>query len=711
MKRKFQRRHRLAGKKVAAKQARHLGKPIARAIHQGGEVWPNEGIERHDVDGTFPVIHRIVEDDGRKWFEVAFIASQLMQGDAVTGWSDEDGYIYTFFQYSEDLVAWSNIGFLPAQATARPDGTWEHWARAALPVNASPKTGAIASFSTDANGDSRNNPFTGLRIGGIDLDLPNFPYTMPGDAAQMQTDIRAAGYPNATVTAASDIAWQILIPDVEIFEFQTNSFVSWPPYQIANPIMPDEPITIQSRMLVGDFFDIDGNRVVTRAFARLGILPGARYGTTAAPAPARNPTFVDLAPLLPPSTSPGTPISGTPGTPYLAGGQDIRITGSHSPGSTLTRPEITWVNTDSSDLVVVRQWFLNGEPTGESGPTFSATTDGDLVQYIETASNDLGESTQNINWPRFPVSAGVAAHQAEAHTEMQTLTDGLPGGLVNMAVFSAFDHAAQAYTRNLELWAAPLVAQLAACVAWKSMTRESYGGVLISPRHVLYCHHAHPHAESTWIFPKGPETIRFVLPDNSVVNAIQICQTSYREDRPGYLDPLGYVPNRLDLVVATLDRDMTDYGIHPIPIPLMRSPEEWTAFAANGVPRLAVSQGVGRPTSVIPPEPISDYPQYHPAMVYIRTPSTNSLGADAPYDLLDYRVWDGDSGTPAFLLHRGQLYLEGILVSTPWGRVPAPIHAARINEMIIASDNGAVTLGRLSAPTGLAITPVPLPTD
>ena len=28
--------------------------------------------------------------------------------------------------------------------------------------------------------------------------------------------------------------------------------------------------------------------------------------------------------------------------------------------------------------------------------------------------------------------------------------------------------------------------------------KQSYGGILISPRHVLYCEHSKPHARNTW---------------------------------------------------------------------------------------------------------------------------------------------------------------------------------------------------------------------
>ncbi|MFU8893996.1 MAG: hypothetical protein ACNA8L_10245 [Luteolibacter sp.] len=715
MKRRLKRAHRVGGQSLAGKSLRIGGGKIARILYRGGEIWPNAGVTSDQINALFPSTQRIILEDGRKWFEFGFYSPDILQGDGEDGFSDEDGYIFAYPQYSEDLVAWSNTGFLPSTTPPQfvPGKGWLHWCRAKLPTNADPKNGVLAVFSNDSNGDPRNNPFTAIIIGGTALALPNYAYTMPTDAAQLQTDIRAAGYPDATVAATSDVDWQINIPDVDIFGFQDNSRVLWPSYLIPDIGLGGDAI-ISGRSFVGTFVDIDGSRVVTKGFARLGIVPGARYGTVAAPIPIKNPAFVDLAPLVPPPI-PGDfvpPPTSSPAAPYLLlGSANISIDGSRLPGATLTAPTLNWINPDDSEMTVVGTWYKNGEPTNEHGPTYDSTDDGDLIEYREIATNGIGPSTQTIFWPKFAVSVAAVTHVAEAHAELAPLIVDKAGDPA-MNIFTAFDHAGQTYTRNVNLWAAPLVDQLAACVSWKTRPRESYGGVLITPRHVLYCNHAHPHAEGTWIYPHGPQTVRFVRPDNTVINSIQLCQTDYNSTKPGYINPASYTPANLDLCVATLDRDMTaDHGIHPIPFPLIRRPEEWLAFLEGGVPRIAVSQGVGRPTNSIPPTPISDYPQYHQAMAYIRTPGSNPQGASPPYDHLDYRVWDGDSGTPTFLLHRGQLYLEGILVSTPWGRVPAPIHVARLNQMIAASDAGAVTLGRLPEPTGLTITPVPIPTD
>jgi len=42
---------------------------------------------------------------------------------------------------------------------------------------------------------------TGLTIYGAPVSLPNYPYDMPSEAAQLQTDLRANGYPGAIVSS------------------------------------------------------------------------------------------------------------------------------------------------------------------------------------------------------------------------------------------------------------------------------------------------------------------------------------------------------------------------------------------------------------------------------------------------------------------------------------------------------------------------------
>jgi hypothetical protein len=126
-----------------------------------------------------------------------------------------------------------------------------------------------------------------------------------------------------------------------------------------------------------------------------------------------------------------------------------------------------------------------------------------------------------------------------------------------------------------------------------------------------------------------------------------------------------------------------------------------------------MSQGTSRPTQVEPPEPIADYPRKHQRMCYIKDRNDEGqapakLGPFAPWN---YRVWDGDSGTPAFLLLDGVPHLWMILTSSS-GTGPRPgSHIDHINALIAAADENAILLGRLDQPTGLKLRVGTLPKD
>ena len=93
----------------------------------------------------------------------------------------------------------------------------------------------MTAGNPDAGGgshDPRMNPFIALPVGGVVQDLPNFPYTMPEDAAQMQTDLRALGWAGATVSATSDVRWQIVIPEVSLTAYVTDTSVYWPDFLV-----------------------------------------------------------------------------------------------------------------------------------------------------------------------------------------------------------------------------------------------------------------------------------------------------------------------------------------------------------------------------------------------------------------------------------------------------------------------------------------------
>ena len=450
------------------------------------------------------------------------------------------------------------------------------------------------------------------------------------------------------------------------------------------------------------------SRIVAKAGWRKRLLT-VTVGTEPTPPPVEPPPVI---PPPPPETPPPVippPPALPPTAPYIVPGPNLTISGSIAPGSTLTPTAVSWVY----GTTVVGTWWKNGVSTDVHTATYADTADGDLISYREVATNAVGSTTQL--WGTFYVSAPAAAFRAEVGPAMTALVTG-KAGEDHMEVFSAVNHNTLSYTRNVNSWAASLIPQLSGVVAHKSSgTLESYGGVLITPRHVLYCRHAHPHAAGTWIYNIGTAYIRFVLENNTVIDAVQLAQSMQppvSSSTPGFINLTGQVSrygtvcgSSIDFCVAVLDRDMEALGAHVIPIVEARTALESALIREASLPLFAASQGAGRTTNTVPPAPISAYPQYNKAMHYVRP------GLSAPFADVDYQVWDGDSGTPSFLLHRGVVYLEGIIVSGGWGRWNPTEWLPQLQMLLDSADAGAIALGRLNSPTGYTLTTTSLPFD
>lgn len=251
------------------------GEEAGMIFGHGTQVFPNVPVE---IYGTTQA--RIVEDGGKKWFELGFRMDHLLSGNPAAGWTDAGNYFRIDYEWTDDLSTWSAGKFVaaPTPIIDLMDGTWEYWARCINPQDAAIKTANLVCSSTAATGDSRNNPITAIKIAGTTQSLPNFPYAMPGDAAQLQTDLVAAGWSGATVTASSNIVWEILVPNVTTAAFNSPSSVSWPPYTVSGPLGSS---TVTGRGFEGAYYTAEGDPVHPRAFGRLKISKGTRYDTLA----------------------------------------------------------------------------------------------------------------------------------------------------------------------------------------------------------------------------------------------------------------------------------------------------------------------------------------------------------------------------------------------------------------------------------------------
>jgi hypothetical protein len=248
---------------------------------RGTQILPALGAEIYGRLDT-----RVVLDANERWFEMGFKMDHLLSGNSATGWTDAGNYFRIAPEWSPDLLNWSAGKFIPAPAPVvdNGDGSWTYWSRAIHPVDSAVKTGLLEVSSgqiyyggvgLNINPDTRNNPFTALTILGVVRALGGFPYTMPGEAARMQTDL-AAIFPGATVEASAATVWRIRIPNQTFSAFQQLNKVFWPMYLVADMFgVVNSPV--DGANFTGNFVNAAGIAIHPKAFGRLKITPGTRY--------------------------------------------------------------------------------------------------------------------------------------------------------------------------------------------------------------------------------------------------------------------------------------------------------------------------------------------------------------------------------------------------------------------------------------------------
>ena len=211
-----------------------------------------------------------------KWFEVGLPVptAEPLTGNPSAGWVAMNGFFGIVLPWSEDLIHWSVGKFSdsgpPESATLDGVACLVHWARSMHPVDSETKNGSMSAGGGYSPYGSLN-PLISLTLNSTLIPLPHFPYTMPGDAALMQANIRAAGYAGATVTATSALDWVIYIPAITLTVFGAQNHVDWPGF-----LVPDEygnMVNWSSSMgFGGEFVNGAGVRThLAKQFARLGV--------------------------------------------------------------------------------------------------------------------------------------------------------------------------------------------------------------------------------------------------------------------------------------------------------------------------------------------------------------------------------------------------------------------------------------------------------
>jgi hypothetical protein len=249
---------------------------------RGTQLFPNLPVPIWGMLDT-----RTLLDADERWFEFGFRINTELSGNAAAGWTDAGNYLRIEPEWSLDLATWHAGKFIPAPVPVinNGDGTWSYWSRCIHPTDSAVKSGQLQASSGDGyggfqalggiNGDARNNPFTALVILGVVRNLGGFPYTMPADAARMQTDL-AAIFPGATVEASTNVDWRIIIPNITTSAFNQANKVSWPGYLVPD-FFGDLTNTIDGGFLAGNFVNALGVLIYQKGFARLKITGGSRY--------------------------------------------------------------------------------------------------------------------------------------------------------------------------------------------------------------------------------------------------------------------------------------------------------------------------------------------------------------------------------------------------------------------------------------------------
>jgi hypothetical protein len=241
------------------------------------------------IDEVEALLHRVVEHNDEKWFEVGFLSPyNNLLGDAANGWTDPGGYLFFRLERSENLTTWDHAWIdAPGSPVNNGDDTFTYWARSTFPVDSKVKSGLIEVSSGAAYGvpiqtpgnihpDTRNNPFTALTVLGVSRALGGFPYTMPGDASRMQTDL-AALFTGATVEAIDATNWRIRIPNVSFTNYQQVNKVFWPQYLVAD-MFGVVNVPVNGADFQGVFFNSANVRTgLNKQFGRAKVTPGPNH--------------------------------------------------------------------------------------------------------------------------------------------------------------------------------------------------------------------------------------------------------------------------------------------------------------------------------------------------------------------------------------------------------------------------------------------------
>ena len=190
---------------------------------------------------------------GEKFLDVSFVSGQLLAGNATAGFSGHSGYSVGI-EWSQDLTQWSTGRFTDLGPPVEVPGGWRYTARSKTPVLSRVR---LADLTAQ---EAVPRVITSVNINDAAVPLPRAPYQLPLQAALLQADLQAAGYPSATA-APSGAGYRIHVPEVLYSTPNPSSWITWPPFIAGYDPLSGEPMISGGVSFQGSYHLADGTPV------------------------------------------------------------------------------------------------------------------------------------------------------------------------------------------------------------------------------------------------------------------------------------------------------------------------------------------------------------------------------------------------------------------------------------------------------------------
>lgn len=317
----------------------------------------------------------------------------------------------------------------------------------------------------------------------------------------------------------------------------------------------------------------------------------------------------------------------------------------------------------------------NKSVTFESGNTaIVATPDGGVAQGVANGTTTItaraadGEVSSRQVYVDIKTGASAARWTSGVSGSLlKHCTDQIESRIAgkdraSMDIWSSRDNSTGVYQWNPNCWGADL-ANITCLSPWNSATGNGGGGVLITPRHVLYCHHL-------GYYPGMGSKVRYVRPDN-VTEEFTVTQVTAHPYTAGWVVALH------DIVICKLDRDVPasiKFAKVLPPDPNPRLPtikrNEFEYLTINGANvgdvkarSCYTSQHKRLAAGFLQRLPNQPHPDVRPGSAngsegyyaHVR----HEVGVTAANPLGD-TIFVGDSGAPAFLVVNGELVVTNV---------------------------------------------------